>query len=141
MAHDHSHAEQAHEHHGPKSPARAFAFTLGALLVLTFITVGASYINFGSGTINIVIALTIATIKASLVALIFMHLRWDKPVNGVIAISGFLFLGIFLMFCLIDIDSRQPYEPINVKPGPTMPAPMPSPAPGANPAPPNPAAH
>ena len=44
------------------------------------------------------IALFIATIKAILVALFFMHLLYDKPVNAIIAVAGFLFLGIFLMF-------------------------------------------
>ncbi len=38
-------------------------------------------------------ALAIATVKAALVALFFMHLRWDKPVNAIIAVAGFLFLG------------------------------------------------
>jgi cytochrome c oxidase subunit 4 len=80
-------------------------------VILTFITVGASYVNFGSDAVNVVIALTIATIKASLVALIFMHLRWDKPVNALIAVGGFLFLGIFLMFCVIDFDSRMDPPP------------------------------
>ena len=51
------------------------------LLILTGITVGASYIDFGSG--NVAIALFIASIKAILVALFFMHLKDDKPVNGI----------------------------------------------------------
>ena len=76
-----------------------------ALLILTALTVGAAYIDLGSG--NVVVALIIATIKASLVALFFMHLRWEKPVNGIIAMAGFLFLGIFLMFDLMDQDTPQ----------------------------------
>lgn len=101
QAHDHGH------HHGPKNPPRVFTAVLIALLILTFITVGASYVNFGSDSVNVVIALTIATIKASLVALFFMHLKYDKPVNALIAVSGFLFLGLFLLFPLIDFDSRM----------------------------------
>ena len=62
---------------------------------------------------NVVIALFIATIKASLVALFFMHLRWDKPVNAVIALAGFLFLGIFLMFDFIDFGARDNLRPVN----------------------------
>ncbi len=72
---------------------------------------GASYIDFGAG--NVVIALFIATIKASLVALFFMHLKDDKPVNGIIAVAGFLFLGIFLMFDFIDFGTRVPLQPMN----------------------------
>jgi cytochrome c oxidase subunit 4 len=134
-----THDDHVHAHHGPKNPDRAMLLTLIALLFLTFVTVGASYINFGSSTINVIIAMAIASTKASLVALIFMHLRWDKPVNGIIAVGGFLFLGIFLLFSWLDVYSRVPYEPVNVKPGPTMPAPVttnPGAAPNATPAPP-----
>jgi cytochrome c oxidase subunit 4 len=101
------HAEE-HEHGGPA----LYAKVLVALLILTGMTVGAAYIDLGSG--NVVVALFIATIKASLVALFFMHLRWEKPVNSIIAVAGFLFLGIFLMFDLIDADTRNYYLPQNV---------------------------
>jgi cytochrome c oxidase subunit 4 len=117
----------------PKAEAAVYAKTLAGLLVLTGITVGASYVNFGSSSINVVVALTIATIKATLVALFFMHLLHDKPVNGLIAAAGFIFLGLFLMFTLIDFDSRQDYQPRNlpavvVSPAPAPGAPPPAPA-------------
>jgi cytochrome c oxidase subunit 4 len=102
---------QTHSHKHEHGGAAIYTRTLAALLLLTVITVGASYIDFGSG--NVVIALFIATIKASLVALFFMHLRWDKPVNALIAVAGFLFLGIFLMFDFIDFDSRNNLQPVN----------------------------
>src|SRR6476661_8723820 len=96
----------------PKAEATKYAITLVVLLILTAITVGASYVNFGSG--NIVIALSIATVKAIIVGLIFMHLLHDKPVNAVIAVAGFLFLGIFLMFDFIDVTSRVNLQPRNM---------------------------
>lgn len=102
----HEHGE--HEHGGPAVYAR----TLIALVILTAITVGAAYINLGSG--NVVVALVIATIKATLVALFFMHLRWDRPVNAIIAVAGFLFLGIFLTFDLLDANARNYYLPQNL---------------------------
>jgi cytochrome c oxidase subunit 4 len=92
------HAE-AHEHGG----VAVYTRTLVALLILTAVTVGAAYINLGSG--NIVIALFIATIKAILVALFFMHLRWEKPMDSLIAMAGFIFLGIFIGFCLLDFTA------------------------------------
>ena len=95
-----------------QTAAGTYAKVLGALLALTVTTVLAAGFNFGSW--NVVIALGIATIKASLVALFFMHLRWEKPVNSIIAVAGFLFLGIFLMFDLIDADSRNYYLPQNL---------------------------
>jgi cytochrome c oxidase subunit IV len=105
---------------------KAYAGTLLVLLVLTGITVSAAGIHFGSNSINIAIALGIATIKASLVALVFMHLRHDKPVNAIIAISGFLFLALLLAYCVIDIDTRKDMVPytakVPVKAAPASPA-------------------
>ena len=105
----HAHVHEEHEHGG----TGVYVKTLIALLILTAITVAAAGFDFGKG--NVVIALTIATIKGSLVALFFMHLKWDKPVNAVIAMAGFLFLGIFLMFCLLDFDTRNNFMPANMK--------------------------
>ena len=102
--HSAAHAE-AHEHGGPAVYAR----TLVLLLIHTAVTIAAAYVNLGSG--NVVVALFIATIKATLVALFFMHLKWEKPVISIVAGAGFLFLGIFLMFCLLDFDSRNNFLP------------------------------
>jgi cytochrome c oxidase subunit 4 len=119
-----SHTEHALD---PKAEAKTYTLTLVLLLILTAITVGASYIQFGS--LNVVIALGIATIKASLVALFFMHLRHDKPVNAVIACAGFLFLGLFLLFTFLDVDTRDPLQPVNLKaPAPAAAAPAATPA-------------
>lgn len=100
-----AHAHEKHSHGGPIW----YTANLIALLILTGITVAASYIDFGPA--NVVVALTIATMKAILVALIFMHLKWDKPVNAIIAVTGFLFLGIFLTFDLLDLDNRRDPTP------------------------------
>jgi cytochrome c oxidase subunit IV len=116
----------------PKAEAAVYLRTLISLLILTGITVGASYIHFGSGAANVVVALTIATIKGTLVALFFMHLLHDKPVNGIIAAAGFVFLGLFLMFTLLDFDTRENPQPRNL---PTLIAPPPTAPPAAAPAP------
>lgn len=108
-----THSEHTHD---PKKEARAHLITLVTLLILTIITVGASYIQFGSPAANVVIALTIATIKATIVGLFFMHLLHDKAVNAIIAVAGFLFLGIFLMFDFIDVGSRTDVQPRNLHP-------------------------
>jgi len=111
--------------HDPKGEARVYLKTLIALLILTAITVAAAGIHFENGAINIVIALTIASIKATLVVLFFMHIRHDRPINGLIAAAGFLFLGIFLMFSFIDVTSRDPLQPVNLKaPVTNAPAPV-----------------
>ncbi|MBV8847530.1 MAG: cytochrome C oxidase subunit IV family protein [Bryobacterales bacterium] len=103
-------AHAKHEHGG----TALYTKILIALLILTAITVFAAGFDFGQG--NVVIALVIATIKASLVGLFFMHLVWDKPVNAVIAMAGFLFLGIFIMFCLLDFNTRNNFIPQNMTP-------------------------
>ena len=102
--------------HDSSKETRAHLVTLITLLILTAITVGASYVQFGSSAANVVIALTIATIKAIVVALFFMHLLHDKPVNALAAVAGFLFLGILLLFTLLDIGSRDGLEPQNLRP-------------------------
>jgi len=113
----------------PKAEAAVYAKTLVSLLILTGITVAASYVNFGA--FNVVVALTIATIKATLVALFFMHLLHDKPVNGLIAAAGFIFLGLFLMFTLLDFDTRENPQPRNM-PAVALP-PTPTPVTGTPP--------
>lgn len=110
-----SHNEHAHAA-DPKAETRVYIATLVALLILTGITVAAAGVQFGSSTANIVIALTIATIKASIVSLYFMHLRHDKPVNAIIAVAGYVFLGLLLLFTFLDVGSRTDPLPTNVKP-------------------------
>lgn len=108
--HSLEHGEHTHEHSW-----KGYLYILLILLVLTIITVTASRIDFGSPTANVVIAMTIATIKASLVALFFMHLKDDKPINGLIFVSTLLFLAVFLGFCLVDADSRFDTRPATYK--------------------------
>jgi len=74
------------------------------LLVLTGSTVGVSYIEFG--IFNIVVAMLIATVKATLVSLYFMHLKYDNRVNQVVFVSSFLFLFIFVAFTISDVMYR-----------------------------------
>jgi len=105
-----------HEHGGPK----IYGAILGVLLVLTAITVGASYINFG-GMTNVIVALLIASIKGSLVALFFMHLRWDKPMSAIIFCISLFFLALFLIGCYTDLIARAPTEPTNLKAPPPAP--------------------
>ncbi len=68
-----------------------------ALLVLTGITVGASYIHFG-GKGNIVVALVIAALKAGLVAGWFMHLKSERrPIYRILYFTAFFFLALMFL--------------------------------------------
>lgn len=111
-----SHAEHTqqtgHAHHGG-TPVH-FTRNLLALLSLTVVTVAASYVDFGP--LNVTIAMAIATLKAALVALFFMQLYWDKPVNAIIGVGGFIFLGLLLLFSFLDVNTRRDPQPRNLPP-------------------------
>ena len=118
--------------HAHSSSSRIYLVILGLLLVLTTITVGAAYVNFGS--FNLIIAVLIATLKATLVAMFFMHLRHDPPINAIIFVSSLIFLGIFLLFPLIDIQSRDKVVPYGLRMQTQPAAQKQASAPGATPA-------
>jgi cytochrome c oxidase subunit 4 len=123
--------EQEHDHDDTHVlPLSTYIGVWVALVVLTAITVGVSRFDFG--TWNTVVALLIATIKGSLVALFFMHLRYDNKFNMVALLSGLLFLGIFIIPTLIDVTTRGAIDPLrNQGPAPTGFVDRPPPAPGA----------
>ena len=72
----------------------------GALFVLTILTVAASEVDFGE--LNLIIALAIAVVKASLVVLFFMHLFWDRPFNAIVFVGCLIFVGLFISLALLD---------------------------------------
>lgn len=76
-----------------------------ALMLLTIITVGVSYLDLGAA--SLVIALIVAVIKAALVILFFMHLWWDRPFNAVVLVAAFFFVALFLGFTILDTDQYQ----------------------------------
>ena len=101
----HAHAGGNGKDHVPHVlPLSTYLKTWGALLVLTAVTVGASYVNFGAA--NLWIALLIASTKAATVALVFMHLYWDHKFHAVIFGVSLIFLAIFIIFTLFDTQSR-----------------------------------
>lgn len=113
----HAHASSSHTPH--VLPLSVYLKTWGALLALTAVTVGASYVDFGKA--NIWIALLIASIKAILVASIFMHLYYDHKFHSVIIGSAVLFLVIFVGFTMFDTETRgradaiQADHPVDVR--------------------------
>ena len=77
-----------------------------ALMIGTWLTVSASNIDLGS--LNIWVGLAIATAKALLVGLYYMHLRWDKPFNAFVFLAAFFFLFLFIGFAMMDSAHYQP---------------------------------
>ena len=83
---------------------RGYLMVFGALLVLTMVTVGVSYLDLPEAE-TVVVALTIATIKASLVALFFMHLKGERPmVKWPLALTAFLFVGLLASVLYSEAD-------------------------------------
>jgi cytochrome c oxidase subunit IV len=78
-------------------------------MVGTAVTVWAAFQNFGS--FNIVIALGIATVKATLVVLYFMHARYSPGRTHLVIICAVFWLAIMLALTLIDYQSRPMLGP------------------------------
>lgn len=86
------------------TPIRTYLAVGISLIILTGITVGASFIDFGP--YNVAIALAIASVKALLVAFFFMHLFWDNKIYLIIFGASLLFLTIFLTLSMFDTMTR-----------------------------------
>ena len=76
----------------------------GALLALTAVTVLVSYVDMG--LLNVVVALLIASVKASLVALFFMHLKGESRLVWGFALVPILFLLLIILGTLVDTQLR-----------------------------------
>lgn len=87
-------------------PPRVLLGTGAALLALTATTVALSLVDFGR--INVVIALGVATVKAALVALFFMHLRYTSRFLAVVIAGAVLFASLLVGFVLMDTTLYQP---------------------------------
>ncbi|MFI5382067.1 MAG: cytochrome C oxidase subunit IV family protein [Tepidisphaerales bacterium] len=98
-----SHTDEPHTH--IVSPGLLIA-VFGGLITLTILTVTVSYAESSMlihlGWLSIWVALGIAVVKAGLVALYFMHLRWDSPFNGAILIIALIFVVTFIGFAVLD---------------------------------------
>lgn len=110
-----------HETIGHVVPLRLLAAVFVALVILTFITVGVTYVDFGSN-INLIVAIGIAAVKAILVGLYFMHLRWDSRFNALVLVASILFVALMISFALFDsFNYRQNItsqpEPARMSPG------------------------
>lgn len=84
-------------------PLRIYLGVFFALLVFTGTTVAVAFVDLG--LLNNVVALGIAVIKATLVILFFMHVRWASRLTWVVAMAGFFWL--LLLFAIVgDYMSR-----------------------------------
>ena len=86
-------------------PARTYVAIWAALIVLTGITAGVAFIDLGP--FNTIVALVIATFKAVLVALIFMHVKYaSERLTKVVLGAAIFFLILLLGLSLADYTTR-----------------------------------
>ncbi len=92
--------------HSKTSPLKTYFAVWAALLLGTFITYKAAYIELGA--FNSAVALVIATAKALIVALFFMHLKGaSEKLLKVVVISTVFFLFILLVLSMADYGTRH----------------------------------
>jgi cytochrome c oxidase subunit 4 len=88
-------------------PVAVLLTVFAVLMALTVATLAAAtWVHLGPW--NLWIALGIATVKASLVALYFMHLRYDNRFYALIFVTALVFLALFLVLTLMDTLQYAP---------------------------------
>ena len=100
--HGHGHDEISHV-----LPLPLLIGVLVALMALTGLTVVVADMHLGS-KLGLAVAMVIATVKAGLVMMYFMHLRWDKKFNVLVFLGSFLFVILFLSMAITDRGEYQP---------------------------------
>ena len=104
------------EHHhddqiGHTVPIKFLVFICAILLFLTAVTVWVSRFDFSGinmAEMGIIVALLVATVKATIVGLYFMHLRWDRAFIGFVFVGSILLVALFIGIALTDTMEYQP---------------------------------
>ena len=102
-------ASQTHDNnkyvpHEPHVSVRTYWIVFAALMLLLVATVLAT--GIGTGPIAILIAVGIATLKAVLILLFFMHVKYSSRLIWLFSGASFLWFGIMLLFVFADFLSR-----------------------------------
>lgn len=85
-------------------PRKAYFAVFAVLVVLTAVTTGVAFIDLGPW--NTVVALAIAFTKATLVVLIFMHVKYSPRLTQIVVAGGLFWLAILLALTLSDFYTR-----------------------------------
>jgi len=100
----------AHGHH--IIPKKTLFTVFAALVGLTILTV-VTALGIDFGVLEIPVALGIATTKALLVVIFFMALKYDSRVNSLALTVGVVFVGIFIIFTMLDTVFRGDLDNVN----------------------------
>ena len=85
-------------------PYTVYLAVFGALLVLTVVTVAVAF--FDLGNLNVAVALTVAVVKATLVVLFFMHVRYASTITKLVVVASLVWLGFLFFITLSDYLTR-----------------------------------
>ena len=92
--------------HAPHSHMKELTLTFVGLIILTYVTVKIAKLDFGSVAVNISIAMFIASIKAGLVALYFMHLKWEEKLIVFFAALSIPFVILMIATMVWDVAEK-----------------------------------
>jgi cytochrome c oxidase subunit IV len=107
--HDHHH-DHGHGHpHVHVTPLSTYLTVFALLMVMTALTVAVAYVDVGA--LNTLIALSIASFKATIVVLYFMHVKHASRLTKLMVATGLFFLAILLGETMIDYASRMWVNP------------------------------
>jgi cytochrome c oxidase subunit 4 len=102
-----SSAKSAHEVEHATEHVVGLGMYLGifvALMVLTAITTAVAYMDLGA--LNNIVMLGIAVLKATLVVLFFMHVKFGSRLTQMFAVCGFVWILLLFAFTLSDVATR-----------------------------------
>lgn len=99
MADDSRDTDQDDHNHG-----RAYLIAIVALLLLTGLSFALAQVEIAGG--GLVLALVVAAIKASIVAMIFMHLRYSSNTTRMVFVFTILFIALLAGGVMADIATR-----------------------------------
>ena len=100
--------DPVHKGHGGHhyTPKKLYLWVFFWLIVLLFATVGAAYVHLGHAG-GIVVAYIIASVKAALIIMYFMHVRYSSKLTWIFATASFLWLAILLSILMADYGMRD----------------------------------
>ena len=117
---DHTHDTSSHDpadhgHHGHHIlPADLLLKVFGALIFFTILTVVLGLMERSGaihlGALSVPVALGIAGVKATLVAMFFMALKYDNKVNALAFSLSLVFLVVFFVFTFLDTGFRNTFD-------------------------------
>src|SRR5580704_19158035 len=90
--------------HAHVSSVKFYVGILAILVAFTLLTVAVASVHLGP--LNLAVAIAIASAKATLVVMFFMHLKYDNKFNATIVICSLMFIGVFFAYTMNDTDTR-----------------------------------